>query len=275
MLVVPVLLLVLVGVAVLAASATERPPLLSVVGLGVVCLLALLLAAAMVGVGLRTGGGEHEEDDAPSPATATVPAEPPTVEVRAVDAVIRPRGTSDPLERLPDRTTRLVRVRTTHPVVVRQCAGDDGCLPGVPMRSIDDSALGLVELRRRVGDEDCATARCTLVVTRGRSSHVVATVPLWFGRAAPVVPAPPPVVRPLRPEVHPDVPGGRLAVGLATAAVLLAVAAWLLRRRPDEEVEDPFWDVGLDVPEWEGVSVEVDDEDWFSPAGGPRAPSAR
>jgi hypothetical protein len=272
-LVVPLLLLVLVGAAVLAASATERPPMLSVVGLGVACLLALLLAGAMfgVGLGLRGDGQEHEGDETPATAPATTPA----VEVRAVDAVIRPRGTSDPLDRLPDRTTRLVRVRTVHPVVVRQCAGDGRCRPGVPMRSIDDSALGLVELRRQVGGADCATARCTLVVTRGRSSDVVATVPLWFGRAAPVVPAPPPVVRPTRPEVHPDLPAGRLAGGLAVAAVLLALAAWLLRRRPDEEVEDPFWDVGLEVPEWEGVSVEVDDEDWFSPAGGARAPSAR
>lgn len=272
MLALPVLVLLVLGVAVVATSASERPRLLSVLGLGAAGLVLVLVAVAVLGVGLR--GASDEEAQAPSaPAPATVTADRPSVEVREVDAVVRPRGTSDPLDRLPDVATRLVRIRTNDPVVARQCVGEVRCRPGVPMRSIDGSALGLVELRRMVDGADCATARCTLVVTRGRSNRPLATVPLWFGRPAPAVVAPPPVLRPTRPEVDPDLPGARLAAGLAAAAVLFALAAWLLHRRSDERAEDPFWGVSLDVPEWEGIEVVIDEDEWLSPAGG--APARR
>lgn len=273
MLVLPVLLLLVVGVAVVATSTSERPPLLSLLGLGAAGLVVVLVATAVVGVGLR-GGGDEEEDATTTP-TATAPAEPSPVEVRDVDTVIRPGGRSDALDRLPEVSTRLVRIPTDDPLLARQCVDGGGCLPGVPVLSNDGSAVGLVELRRRIDGTDCSVVRCSLVVTRAGSGHRLAEVPLWFGRPAPVVRAAPTVARPARPDVRPDLPGGRVGVGLAAGAVLLALAAWLLRRRPEEEVEDPFWEVGLDVPEWEGVSVELDDDEWLSPAGGPPAPRAR
>lgn len=274
MLLLPVLLLVVVGVAVVVASAGERPRLLPLLAAGAAGLVALLLVAAVVGLGLR--GGEDEEGGSPSRVTAPVPAEPEPVEVREVDAVIRPHGRSDRLDRLPDVTTRLVRIRTDDRVVVRQCVEGGGCRPGIPMLPHEGSTLGLVELHRRVGGTDCAMARCRLVVTRPDSGGTVASVPLWFGRPAPVVPAAPPrPERPARPEVRPDLPTGRLVGGLAVAVSLLASAAWLLRRRPDEQVEDPFWDVALDVPEWEGIRVELHDDEFLSPAGGPPARRGR
>ena len=265
MLVLPVLVLLVIGVAVVATSASERPRVLPVLALGGAGLLLVLVATAVLGVGMRGEGHEAEHGVGPRAASTTVPArvERPRVEVREVDAVVRPGGRSEALDRLPDVSTRLVRIRTDEPVVVRQCVAGGSCRPGVPMRSIDGSALGLVELHRRVGTADCVADRCTLVVTRGRSARPVATVPLWFGRSAPVVPVTVPAARPVGPVLRPDLPGGRLAAGLAGAAVLLALAAWLLRRRPDERVEDPFWDVALDVPEWEGVSLDVDDDELF------------
>ena len=56
----------------------------------------------------------------------------------------------------------------------------------------------------------------------------------------------------------PDLPTGKLVGGLAGAAVLAIIALWLTRRRAGEALDDPFWGVSLDVPEWEGVDLTVE-----------------
>lgn len=264
MLLIPVLALVLLGVAVLATAAGERPRVLTLLAVGATGLVVLLVAVAVLGVGLRGSDGHHHDSGASAPPA---PADRPAVEVREVDAVIRPRGASDVLDRLPARTTRLLRVRTVDPVVLRQCVDAGPCRPGVPMHPVEGSALGLVELDRTIAGVDCGTARCTLVVTDGRSNRSIETVRLWFGRAAPTVPAEVPALPPLEPDVEPSLPGGQLASGLAAAVILLFLAGWLLRRRPDEQVEDPFWGVGLDVPEWEGVDIEASDDELLGAPG--------
>lgn len=175
--------------------------------------------------------------------------------------------TDDPGEVDQEVRSELVEVPTDGPAVLQQCA--DGGICGPPV--VVEGPTGRIDVVRHLHDLDCRYRDCRIVVTGAGSTAPIAVIPVPFGRTEPV----PPVTTTSAAVPQPDLPLGRVAGGVAVAVVLASGAAVLLRRRPDEEVEDPFWGVSLEVPEWEGVSVELDDDEWLSRAGGARAPSAR
>jgi hypothetical protein len=172
----------------------------------------------------------------------------------------------DPAEEDQEVRSELVEVPTDGPVVLQQCA--DGGICGPPV--VVDGGTGRIDVVRHLHDLDCRYRDCRIVVTGVGSTAPILVVPVPFGRTEPV----PAMTRPTDVP-GPELPTGRVATGVAVAVVLTAAATWLLRRRPGEEVEDPFWGVSLEVPEWDGVRVELDDEEWLSPVGGPPARRGR
>lgn len=166
----------------------------------------------------------------------------------------------DPAEEDQEVRSELVEVPTDGPVVLQQCA--DGGVCGAPV--VVEGGRGRIDVVRRLHDLDCRYRDCRIVVTGAGSTEPILVVPVPFGRSEPT----PPVTSRPRDVPGPDLSTGRVATAVAVAVVLTTAAASLLRRRPEDGIEDPFWGVSLEVPEWEGVRVELEDEEWLSPAGG-------
>ncbi|MGE0794722.1 MAG: hypothetical protein AB7O29_05175, partial [Acidimicrobiia bacterium] len=148
--------------------------------------------------------------------------------------------------------------RPGQPVTLGWCASPgpvvrDACGGAAPTTTVEVGADGRATARLRVpgegdgpGSRGCGPRRpCAVAVVGAGRSASVAVQPVTF--------AGPP---------GPDVPGTRRALGLLLAGAMLAAAVALVattaRRAPGD---DPFEGVGLDVPEWEGISLDDEPEE--------------
>ena len=221
MLILAALVIVVIVVAIVSASASERPSFSMTaavtLGGGVVVLVAVV--ALVIGRS-STAPDDHDRPDEVAPEVQRTPRREPqaaTAELlrRPVDVVLGTARigagfgvTGAVLDGLADSQTRLVAVATSAPVILRECVvGSPGaprrCAAGTPAGSIDNLAVGLVELRRVIdvpgGRVDCAVERCALVATTPNGRKEVAAAPMVFGRSAalPIVRVQP--VRDIRP----------------------------------------------------------------------------
>jgi hypothetical protein len=173
---------------------------------------------------------------------------------RATLPVVRVNPTRD-VHPGDDVEVRLDGLSPRESVTVTWCAPPGPVAPGACGRPAAELALradatgGAVGTLRVPGDEVGADrarcgprARCAVAVL----GAIVSPTPAEVGFAG--VPGP-------------DLGSGQLVAGLVAAGLLAIVAALLVRRRPDEHPDDPFWGVSLDVPEWEGIDITIDEDE--------------
>lgn len=203
MLILAALVVVAIVVAVVGASATERPSfsMTAAIALGGGVLVLVAVVALVIGRGSSAPdhyNGPDEVAKEPKPEPQPVATEP--LLRRPIDVVLGTAKvgagfgvTGAVLDELTDHQIRLVAVATSRPVILRECVvGPPGaprrCATGTPAGSIDSLAVGLVELRQVIdvpgGPVDCAVERCALVATTPNGRTEVAAAPMVFGRSA-------------------------------------------------------------------------------------------
>jgi hypothetical protein len=173
------------------------------------------------------------------------PAKAPTLEVRP-SREVRPGQILDVRVRAlaPRERVRVTWCVPPGPVEPSACGSP---APGVSLRA-DESGVARGRLAVPERDAGPGDARCG-----PRSPCAVAIVGTTLSGA--------PVEVAFAGVPGPDLPARRLVTGISIAALLGLIAWWLVRRRADEVVADPFWGVSIDVPEWEGIDVTAELEE--------------
>jgi hypothetical protein len=127
------------------------------------------------------------------------------------------------------------------PVDARACGSVDASTAVAVTAGPDGAATATIAVPAHVGEREASCgprSACSLVV-RGASAPV-APVAIDFAGAD-----------------GPDLPASRVAAGLTIAVLLGALALWLVRTREPSQ-PDPFAEVSLDVPEWDGIDLSID-----------------